>query len=128
MTLTSDDSSITATITNPNGPYVVAGYTRTCSLGIGIAGSVEPFENPNWQTTRPDPTDATIYPQAGQTVTITRDNLPQGRYSLSGTCGQLASDGGWLWQYGQLSDPVTYEIWVGPEPKPEPAGSLMFGS
>ncbi len=133
VTLTSDDSSITATITNPNGPRVVKGYTRTCTLSIdgspeGFSDSVLPFENPDWQNHPSDPTDANIYPQAGQTVTVTRTGLPQGRYSLFGLCGQMSHGGGWMWGSGQLSERVQYEILVGPEPRPEPTGSLAFGS
>ena len=133
VTLTSDDSSITATITNPNGPLVVDGHTRTCTLSIdgspeGFSDSVLPFENPNPHTNPSNPTDTTLYPQAGQTVTVTRDGLPQGRYSLFGLCGQMSYGGGWMWAAGQLSERVPYEIWVGPKPGSEPAGSLVFGS
>ncbi|WP_139282085.1 hypothetical protein, partial [Rhodococcus zopfii] len=74
MTLTSDDSSITATITNPNEPLVINGYTRTCTLAIergpeGFSTSVLPFENPDPFNNPTDPTDTTLYPPAGQTVT-----------------------------------------------------------
>ncbi|WP_342661674.1 hypothetical protein Rruber_05488 (plasmid) [Rhodococcus ruber] len=131
VTLTSNDSSITATITNPNEPQVLDGFTRTCTLAIdgypeGFAEGIPPFENPDPSTIRTDPTDTTLYPQAGQTVTITRNNLPQGHYSLFGLCGQLSHRGGWLWAAGALSERVELDIWVGPEPQTEPGilGSL----
>ena len=132
VTLTSDDSSITATITNPNSPEVIDGFTRTCTLSFesypeGFAdGTIPPFENPDPHTIPTDPTDSTLYPQAGQTVTITRDGLPQGRYSLVGQCGQLSHRGGWLWAYGALSERVSFEVWVGPEPAP--VRPPVFGS
>lgn len=133
VTLTSDDSSITATITNPNEPLVIDGYSRTCTLSIdgapeGFLDGVMQFANPDPWTTPTDWTDTTLYPQAGQTVTVTRDGLPQGRYSLFGMCGQKSHRGGWLWQAGQSSEHVNYEVWVGPKPEPKPTGSLTFGS
>ncbi|MEV8195525.1 hypothetical protein AB0P13_26075 [Rhodococcus pyridinivorans] len=130
VTLTSDDSSITATITNPNEPRVINGFTLTCRLSIdrapeGFTASVLPFENPDPHGTPSDPTDVTRYPQAGQTVTITRDGLPQGQYNLVGQCGQMSYGGGWLWEAGSASERVEYEIRVGPEPTPEPAPGLL---
>ncbi|TWH06026.1 hypothetical protein L618_007000000030 [Rhodococcus rhodochrous J45] len=130
VTLTSDNSSITATITNPNEPRVISGATLTCTLAIigspeGFSTSVLPFENPDPHGTPSDPTDATRYPQAGQTVTITRADLPQGQYRLVGQCGQMLYGGGWLWSADSASERVEYEIWVGPEPAPEPTPGLL---
>lgn len=129
VTLTSDDSSITATITNPNEPRVISGYTLTCTLTLGgpsTNGTVWPFEDPDPHGGTPtDPSsDTTRYPHAGQTVTITRDGLAQGQYRLDGQCGQLSNrGGGWLWAAGASSERVEYEIWVGPQPQ-QPSGLL----
>lgn len=137
VTLSSDAASITATITNPNAEYVRDGFTRTCDLWVGVRppadpvrsvislANQDPFNNPT------HPTDTTHYPQAGQTVTLTMGNLVPGQYSLSGVCGQLSHRGGWLVSGKpgeQSSEIVNFEVRVGPEPEPEPAGSLVFGS
>lgn len=135
VTLTSDASSITATITNPNEAHVIDGYTRTCEVAVTtrpaadpVSGVVsfanqDPFNNPT------PATEATRYPQAGQTVTLTMGNLVAGQYSLAGECGQLSNRGGWLWSGTageQISERVTFTIQV--KPKPGLEDHLGFGS
>ena len=119
----SDDSSITATITNPNDRGI-------CSLSI--TQDPEPLVNdPNDHTSgllvlfTEDPA---AWPQAGEMATLTREGLAPGLYRGSGFCGTPApnSTPGAAWIMGQLSEPISYEIRVGPEP--QPTGSLMFGS
>ncbi|MBJ7481635.1 hypothetical protein [Rhodococcus sp. (in: high G+C Gram-positive bacteria)] len=118
VSLVSDDSSITATITNPNDQGI-------CTLAISSAP--RPLVNdPNDHTRSLEPftEDTAAWPQAGQTVELTRAELVPGVYDLTGWCGQPAPGGGWV--MGQLSNGVSYDVRVGPEP--QPTGSLMFGS
>ena len=72
--------------------------------------------------------DPAAWPQAGEMATLTREGLAPGLYRGSGFCGTPApnSTPGAAWIMGQLSEPISYEIRVGPEP--QPTGSLMFGS
>jgi len=123
VSIISDDSSITATITNPNDRGI-------CSLSI--TQDPAPLVNdPNDHTSgllvlfTEDPA---AWPQAGETATLTRDGLAPGLYRGSGFCGTPApnSTPGAAWIMGQLSEPISYEIRVGAEP--QPTGSLMFGS
>ena len=135
VTLTSDASSITATITNPNEAHVIDGYTRTCEVavttrpagdpvrGVVSLANQDPFNNPT------PATDATRYPPAGQSVTLTMGNLVTGQYSLAGHCGQLSHRGGWLWSGTageQFSESVTFTVQV--EPKSGLEDHLGFGS
>ncbi len=76
------------------------------------------------RTVEPFTDDDASWPQAGQSVELTRDDLQPGVYDLTAWCGKPAQGGGWV--MGQLSNGVSYEVRVGS--MPEPTGSLAFGS
>ena len=112
---TSDDSSITATIRNPNDK----GF---CFAAIGIPGDTgvhDPNDHSGSMHIFGEDHDAP-WPAAQQSSTITHRDLPPALYSVSGWCADSETS-------VQRSDQVTYQVRVGSVLNPS-SGSLVFGS
>lgn len=110
-TFTTTNSSITATIHNPNEQGV-------CNTSIRIGGNGGPDDHTGHLAPFGGLTESE-WPTAGQTVTATHDGLEPGEYRITTFCRLTITNWG---NYSTREDTIR----VGPEPAP--AGSLGLGS